>query len=47
MVRNGYKVELLNENEGQHECMDATCIDGATFDMIVDNLSKMETTCLN
>ena len=24
MVRNGYKVELLNENEGQHENMDAT-----------------------
>ena len=22
MVRNGYKVELSNENEGQHENMD-------------------------
>ena len=46
MVRKGYKVELLNENEGKHENMDATWKNGATFDRIVDNLSKMETTYL-
>ena len=46
MVRKRYQAELLNENEGQHENMDATLKNGATFDRIVDNLSKMEATCL-
>ena len=45
-VRGRYKVELLNKNEGQHENMDATWTKWATFDRIVDNLSKMEATCL-